>query len=117
MSRASGVLAVTAVAVVALVGPAAAAPAALRVTPTTAPRGALVTFTGAGCLRGETVFLISRLFPGHAYGVGAISARVRANGHFLRRFRIRAGTSRRRYTITARCGGGNLGLAAHLRVR
>jgi hypothetical protein len=117
MSRASGVLAATAVAVAALVGPAEAAPAALQVSPTTAPRGALVTFTGAGCLRGETVFLISRLFPGNAYGVGAISARVRASGHFLRRFRVRLGTPRRRYTITARCGGSNLGLAAHLRVR
>jgi hypothetical protein len=41
---------------------------ALRVTPSSVHRGGTVTFTGAGCRRGETVFLISGLFPGHAYG-------------------------------------------------
>ena len=117
MGRAScGVLSI-AMAVGALAVPAAAARATLRVTPTTAHRGTLVTFTGSGCLRGDTVFLISRLFPGHAYGIGAISTRVRANGGFLRRFRVRATTPLRRYTITARCGGANLGVAVHLRVR
>jgi hypothetical protein len=101
----------------ALAVPAAAARATLRVAPTTAHRGTVVTFIGAGCLRGDTVFLISRLFPGHAYGIGAISTRVRANGRFLRRFRVRATTPLRRYTITGRCGGANLGVAVHLRVR
>jgi hypothetical protein len=62
------------------------------------------------------VFLISRLFPGHAYGIGAISARVRAGGHFKRSFRVRLATAHRRFTITARCGGANLGVATHLRV-
>jgi hypothetical protein len=106
---------VLATAVLAL--PAVAAPASLHISPGTARRGALVTFTGSGCLRGDTVFLISRLFPGHAYGIGAISTRVRADGHFSRRFRVRTTTSRRRYTVTARCGGANLGVAVHLRVR
>ena len=91
--------------------------ATLHVTPTVAARGTLVTFTGSGCMAGDTVYLISRLFPGHAYGVGAISTRARANGHFLRRFRIRPSTPRRRYGITARCGGGNLGIVLHVRVR
>ena len=117
MGRAScGVLA-TALAVAALAVPAAAAPASLHVAPTTAHGGTLVTFTGAGCLRGDTVFLISRLFPGHAYGIGAISTRVGASGRFLRRFRVRPTSPLRRYTITARCGGANLGVAVHVRVR
>jgi hypothetical protein len=110
-----------ALATVLLVGvfalPAAASSATLHVSPTTAHRGTVVTFTGSGCLPGDTVFLISRLFPGHAYGIGAISTRVRTNRHFLRRFRVRLATPRRRYTITARCGGANLGVAARLRVR
>jgi hypothetical protein len=77
-----------------------------------------VTFTGAGCRRGETVSLISRLFPGHAFGgEGAISTLVRSGGRFTRSFRVRRTTARGRYVITARCGGGNLGVAAHLRVR
>jgi hypothetical protein len=97
--------------------PASAAVATLHVSPTVAHRGSVVTFTGSGCLAGDTVFLISRLFPGHAYGVGAISTHARANSHFLRRFRIRLTTPLRRYGITARCGGGNLGIVAHLRVR
>jgi hypothetical protein len=91
--------------------------ATLHVSPAVTHRGTVVTFTGSGCNAGNTVFLISRLFPGHAYGVGAISTRARANGHFLRRFRIPATTPRRRYGITARCGGGNLGILVHVRVR
>lgn len=111
-----GLLLTTALAGV-FAGAATASPARLAVSPTVAHRGQLVTFTGSGCLAGDTVFLISRLFPGHAYGLGAISTRVRANGRFLRRFRIRSTTQPRRYTITARCGGGNLGVAVHVRVR
>ena len=95
----------------------ATAPASLHVSPSTARRGSLVTFSGSGCLRGDTVFLISRLFPGHAYGIGAISTRVRADGRFSRRFRARTTSTRRRYTITARCGGADRGVAVHLRVR
>jgi hypothetical protein len=117
MRRASCGLLVTAAAAATLAVPATGAAATLHVSPATVHRAAIVTFTGSGCLPGDTVFLISRLFPGHAYGIGAISTRARANGHFLRRFRIRLTTPRRRYTITARCGGGNLGVAVHLRVR
>jgi hypothetical protein len=95
----------------------ALATATLHVAPTAAARGTVVTFTGSGCTAGDTVYLISRLFPGHAYGEGAISTRARANGHFMRRFRIRLSTPRRRYGITARCGGGNLGIVVHVRVR
>ena len=91
--------------------------AALHVSPTVAHRGTVITISGSGCRAGDTAILLSRLFPGHAYGVGAIYTRVRANGHFSRRFRIRAATRLRRYGITARCGGGNLGKVAYVRVR
>ena len=64
------------------------------------------------------MFLISKLFPGHAYGgAGAIKTTARAKGHFTRRFVVPRSTALGRYVVTARCGGGNLGIAAHLRVR
>jgi hypothetical protein len=101
----------------ALAAPASASTTTLHVSPGVAHRGTLITITGSGCRAGDTAILLSRLFPGHAYGVGAITTRVRANGHFLRRFRIRATTVRRLYGITARCGGGNLGKEAWVHVR
>jgi len=108
---------VTAAIAAALAVSARASTPALHVTPSSVHRGGTVTFTGAGCRRGETVFLISRLFPGHAFGgEGAITTIARYRGHFTRSFRVRRTTRRGRYVITARCGGGNLGVAAHLRV-
>jgi hypothetical protein len=98
-----------------------AAGAFLRVSPSTAHPGSVVIFTGSvaqGCARGDEVTLISRLFPGRAFGgEGAVTARVGTQGRFTRRFSVRAGTVRRTYVVTARCGGGNLGVEARLRVR
>ena len=110
---------VVAAAVVAPIGVSApSSTPALHVSPSSVRRGGIVTFTGAGCRRGETVFLISRLFPGHAFGgEGAITTIARRGGYFTRSFRVRLTTQRRRYVITARCGGGNLGVAVYLRVR
>jgi hypothetical protein len=105
------------VAVGALAAPAFASTTTLHVSPGVAHRGTMITITGSGCHAGDTAILLSRLFPGHAYGVGAITTKVRANGHFLRRFRVRATTVRRLYGITARCGGGNLGKEAWVRVK
>jgi hypothetical protein len=113
----SGSIAAAAIAAALAVGARSSTPA-LHVTPSSAYRGSMVMFTGAGCSRGETVFLISRVFPGHAFGgEGAITTIARYGGHFTRSFRVRRTTRRGRYVITARCGGGNLGVAAHLRVR
>jgi len=95
----------------------AAGGAALTASPASLSRGSTVTFTGAGCLRGDSVILISKLFPGHAYGEGAIRTIARANGHFTRRFVVRMTSAPGRYAVTARCGGGNLGIVAHVRVR
>src|SRR5437764_14667279 len=114
-------VAVVAVALVAACATyASAAGPFLSVTPTTASRGQVVTFkgfVGSGCAVGDSVFLISRLFPGHAFGLGAISSPVLANHHFLRRFRIRQTTRSRIYYIRARCGGGALGVLPRLRLR
>lgn len=92
----------------------------LRVRPAAAGRGSAVVFTGSvgtGCARGGVVTLISRLFPGHAFGgEGAISTQVGALGAFTRRFVVGLGTARRTFVVSARCGGGNLGVAATLRV-
>ncbi len=109
----------TAAALVLAAAPAwAAGGAALTVSPASVSRGRTVTFAGAGCLRGDSVTLISKLFPGRAFGgAGAIKATARANGHFTRRFATSMSTAPGRYTITARCGGGNLGIAVHVRVR
>ena len=108
---------VTVAAFVLAATPALAAGGALTATPASVSRGSTVTFTGAGCLRGDSVILISKLFPGHAYGEGAITTKARANGRFTRRFVVRMTTAPGRYGITARCGGGNLGVVAHVRVR
>jgi len=108
-----------------MIGIAAAVAIALgafiHVSPTVAARGSVVVFTGGvagGCARGDQVTLISPLFPGHAFGgSGAVTTRVGAAGHFTKRFRIGATTARKTYLIGARCGGGNLGVDAKLRVR
>jgi hypothetical protein len=92
----------------------------LHVRPTVVDPGGRVTVTGNadGCPRGDTVTIISRVFPGQGFaGVGAISGRVRAGGAFSATGRARANAKAGRYGITARCGGGNLGVLVYLRVR
>jgi hypothetical protein len=49
-------------------------------------------------------------------GLPAVYAKVKSGGSFGHSVKIPAGRAAGRYTITARCGGGNLGVAAHLRV-
>ena len=92
----------------------------LRVRPSIALPGARVWATGnaAPCPRGDTVLVISRAFPGQGFaGIGAISAHVGAGGAFAAAGRVRRNAAPGRYGLTARCGGGNLGVIAYLRVR
>ena len=94
-------------------------PIRLAVVPSTVPPGGAIRVVGnAGdCPRGDTVFAISRAFPGHQFGAaGALTARVARGGGFSIRGRVRARVARGRYLVTARCGGGNLGVAAHVRI-
>jgi hypothetical protein len=64
------------------------------------------------------VTLLSRAFS-HRHdfaGVPAVYTRIKSDGHFGRWVRIPAGRDARRYTVTGRCGGGNLGVVRHIRV-
>jgi hypothetical protein len=102
------------------------APSSARARPSLRVRPSVVTPAGrvwvvgrAGdCPRGDLVFVLSRALAGRSFaGVGAVLARVQAHGRFATTGRIRPNLRAGRYAITARCGGGNLGVTAHLLVR
>ena len=106
------------VAVVALVlaGTLAAATPRLSVHPASIARGGTVTVSGTGCRAGDLVYLISTPFVGHAFVDHSVATQARSTGAFSRRVHIRTSIRAGRYLITARCGGGNLGVSAPLRV-
>jgi hypothetical protein len=107
----------------ALVGTAGAAGLVVRLTvsPAIVHRGGTVHIRGNadGCARGDTVFVISRAFSrAHEFaGVPAVLARVRSGGAFRATTVIPRRRRPGRYGVTARCGGGNLGVLAHVTVR
>jgi hypothetical protein len=93
----------------------------LSISPGIVHRGGTVHIRGNadGCGRGSTVFVISRAFV-HTHefaGVSAVLARVRAGGVFRAATVIPRTRRPGRYSVTARCGGGNLGVLVHLTVR
>jgi hypothetical protein len=92
--------------------------ARVAVRPGTAAPGARIHVTGnAGtCSAGSAVIVLSRAFPGHAYGEGALTGRVHSNHTFSIRGRVAGKVAPGRYVVTVRCGGGNLGVSAHFRV-
>ena len=71
-----------------------------------------------GCPIGNTVFVISRAFPPthKSAGVPAVLTKVRPGGSFHTSTTIGAAKRAGVYTVTARCGGGNLGVFVHLHV-
>jgi hypothetical protein len=71
-----------------------------------------------GCARGNIVTLMSRAFSHKNMfaGVPAIFAEVRREHKYSTRTRIPLRRQPGRYKIAARCGGGNLGVTAYLRV-
>jgi hypothetical protein len=92
----------------------------LHVRPAIVSPGGVVTVYGNadGCPRGDQVVVLSRPFAGTPFaGIGTIRARVRAGGAFSAMGRIRRLARPGRYVVTARCGGGNLGVLVHIRVR
>jgi hypothetical protein len=114
------VVALTAALTVGSAAGAATTAVSLHVTPATVHRGRVVIIRGnaGGCGLGSTVFILSRAFA-HTHdfaGVPAVLARVRTGGRFGIRPRIPAGRAPGQYPVTARCGGGNLGVSAHLTV-
>lgn len=105
-----------------LAGPAVAAGApTVNVSPGTVQAGHIVRVYGVvpGCPNGDEVTLISAAFS-HAHdfaGLPAIVAHVGARSAYSVRTRIPAARQPGEYQITGRCGGGNLGVTASLRVR
>jgi hypothetical protein len=100
---------------------ATAAVPPLTLTPSSVRRGQQVAIKGSadGCTVGNTVFIISRAFV-HSHdfaGLPAVFAKVRYGGSFATTTRIPRLKRPGRYTVTARCGGGNLGVLKHLTVR
>jgi hypothetical protein len=98
-----------------------AARAAIQVAPAGVRAGSLLTVSGSvgpGCARGGELTLISHAFPpGQEFaGVDAVRVQHDANGRFSVRVRIPAQRAPGAYQITGRCGGGNLGVAARVRV-
>jgi hypothetical protein len=93
----------------------------LTVHPTSVHRGSTVLVSGVagGCTSGDTVTIISHAFAAtHSFaGVPAVFAQVGAAGRFSVKTRIPSTRRPGTYVLTARCGGGNLGVAAHLAVR
>ncbi len=90
------------------------------VAPSTVHRGHTVTVGGVagGCPARDTVTLISRAF-GHTHdfaGLPALYTKVRAEHKFHVTTRIPATKRPGVYAVTARCGGGNLGVRATIHV-
>ena len=94
--------------------------ASLTVSPRTARRGGTVLVSGVagGCSAGDTVTIISRAFPAtHSFAnVPAVFGSVGSAGRFSAKTYVPRARPTGTYTITARCGGGNLGVTAHLTV-
>lgn len=104
-----------------LAGTAASSPPALALAPDVVHPGQTVRIYGSadGCPAGDTVFVLSRAFPHTSdfAGVPAALATVRADGTFRARTTIPQTKKPGWYRVTARCGGGNLGVLAHVTVK
>lgn len=113
-------LTATCAALGALAAPAIAASPSIRVAPTSVVRGHKVTVHGVvpGCIPGGQVVLLSKAFPdtNEFAGLPAVYAIVAAHSAYSATVKIPASKKPGKYTITGRCGGGNLGKAAHLTV-
>ena len=99
---------------------AAAAPTAtLHVSPSTQAAGGSVQVSGT-CEANSSGYAISHAFlhdAGHDFaGVGAVSFSTDASGSFSVTAQIPAGTAPGSYEVSARCGGGNLGITATLTI-
>jgi hypothetical protein len=96
-----------------------AAKPAIHLKPGTVTAGHSVRVYGSagGCPEGDRVTLLSRAFSGtHRYaGLPAVYAKVKANGSYSLATTIPTGRHGR-YSVTGRCGGGTLGVTAHLSV-
>ena len=92
----------------------------LSVSPAHVHRGHRVTVSGnaGGCPAGDSVTIISRAFA-HTHefaGVPAVFALVHSGGKFKISPRIPSTRHVGSYSVSARCGGGNLGVSATIHV-
>jgi hypothetical protein len=100
------------------VAPAVSAAPTIKASPNPVKRGTIVRVYGVvtGC--GGSVTLISKAFP-HTHdfaGLPAVFAARKSDGSYSVRVRIPASRHAATYTITGRCGGGNLGVTRKLKV-
>jgi len=99
---------------------ALAAGPTIHVTPGSVKAGQRVHLSGSagGCHAGDSVALLSRAFSHqHEFaGVPAVFARVRSGGYYAISALIPRTRKPAHYSISGRCGGGNLGVTAHLHV-
>ncbi len=102
-----------------------ASAATITVSPSSVAPGAQVTVNGdvlangqPGCTVPGEVTLISGAFVGlgEFAGTGATTAQADASGTFSTTVTLSSGVAPGSYDITARCGGGNLGVTATLTV-
>jgi len=93
--------------------------ASLHVQPGTAkPAGAVHVFGMAGsCAAGSQILVVSTAFPEYSFGVGAVTGHVRANHSFSFRAHLRGNATKGTYSVTAQCGGSDLGVTTNVRVR
>jgi hypothetical protein len=111
--------------VVVLAAAAPASAATVAVSPTSVQTSGTVTVSGdvllngtRTCAVGDDVTLISNAFVGFSEfaGEGALVLPVDATGHFTSTVTLKPSVAAGTYTITGRCGGGNLGVSATLTV-
>ena len=116
----SMIVAATSVLIGSLASSALAAGPTIKVSPAAVHAGEIVRVYGVvpGCGAGNEVTLISPAFS-HQHdfaGLPAIYASVGAHSEYSVQTRIPAARAAGTYHITGRCGGGNLGVSASLRV-
>jgi hypothetical protein len=122
MSRTAGALVAAALALGITIGtPGFVSAASINVSPGTVAPGGNVRLSGdilvggtPGCDVSGGVTLISDAFAGlgEFAGVGAVSLPVDATGHFDSTVTLTASVAAGTYSISGRCGGGNLGVTA-----
>jgi hypothetical protein len=111
--------------VVVVLGAASAVAATITINPATVSTGGQVTVSGdvlangtPGCTVPGDVTLISDAFAGlgEFAGTGATTATADASGNFTTTVTLSPDVPPGTYTVSGRCGGGNLGVSASLTV-
>jgi LPXTG-motif cell wall-anchored protein len=110
-------LAVVVAGVVGLSSVAGAATASIAISPASVPQGGQVSMGGT-CDANTSGFLLSQAFIGHTEfaGVPAVAFTTNSAGRFFVTFHINKAVTPAVYSVTGRCGGGNMGITVHVKV-